>query len=165
MLLQVSKHHENEIDMKLKHSNRFAWQYLLACRHIFHLDSETKVLTEDRWHTYVALFEECGFEVYETMGHVLVELEERPQVGNIRVRSVLQLCELGERLNQQLYAIHDMVEDRIVEAEDREIVENWMGFVTLGLYRNRSVRRIKGDQATFDNSQQNNLRSCVWVRW
>jgi len=37
--------------------------------------------------------------------------------------------------------------------------------VTLGLYRNRSVERIKGNQATFDNSQRNNLRSCVWVRW
>jgi len=35
--------------------------------------------------------------------------------------------------------------------------------VTLGLSRNRSVRRIKGNQATFDNSQRNNLRSCVWV--
>jgi len=36
-------------------------------------------------------------------------------------------------------------------------------FVTLGLYYNRSVERIKGNQATFDNSQRNNLRSCVWV--
>jgi len=36
--------------------------------------------------------------------------------------------------------------------------------VTLGLDRNRSVERIKGNQATFDNSQRNNLRSCVWVR-
>ena len=35
--------------------------------------------------------------------------------------------------------------------------------VTLGLYRNRSVERIKGNQATFNNSQRNNLRSCVWV--
>jgi len=34
--------------------------------------------------------------------------------------------------------------------------------VTLGLYRDRSVERIKGNQATFDNSQRNNLRSCVW---
>jgi len=24
------------------------------------------------------------------------------------------------------------------------------------------VERIKGNQATFDNSQRNNLRSCVW---
>jgi len=37
--------------------------------------------------------------------------------------------------------------------------------VTLGLYCNQSVERIKGNQATFDNSQRNNLRSCVWVRW
>jgi len=35
--------------------------------------------------------------------------------------------------------------------------------VTLGLYRNWSVERIKGNQATFDNSQRNNLRSYVWV--
>ena len=51
-------------------------------------------------------------------------------MDNIRVRSVLQLRELGECLNQQLYAIHHMVEeDRIVEAEHWEIVENWVGFV------------------------------------
>jgi len=37
--------------------------------------------------------------------------------------------------------------------------------VTLWLYCNQSVVRIKGNQATFDNSQRNNLRSCVWVRW
>jgi len=35
--------------------------------------------------------------------------------------------------------------------------------VTLGLSRNRSAGRIKGNQATFDNSQRNNLRSCMWV--
>jgi len=34
-----------------------------------------------------------------------------------------------------------------------------------GVVSNRSVERIKGNQATFDNSQRNNLRSCVWVRW
>jgi len=37
------------------------------------------------------------------------------------------------------------------------------GGVTLGLSCNRSVGRINGNQATFDNSQRNNLRSCVWV--
>ena len=36
--------------------------------------------------------------------------------------------------------------------------------VTLGLSRNQSVRESKGNQATFDNSQRNNLRSCVWFR-
>ena len=37
--------------------------------------------------------------------------------------------------------------------------------VTLGLSGNQSVERIKGNQATFDNSQRNNLRSHVWFRW
>jgi len=41
----------------------------------------------------------------------------------------------------------------------------WWHGVTLGLSRNQSAARIKGNQATFDNSQRNNLRSCVWVRW
>jgi len=36
------------------------------------------------------------------------------------------------------------------------IVSHWCCLVT-------GVWRIKGDQATFNNSQQNNLRSCVWV--
>ena len=44
-------------------------------------------------------------------------------------------------------------------------VEENADTVTLGLSRNRSVGRVKGNQATFDNSQRNNLRSCVWGRW
>ena len=42
-------------------------------------------------------------------------------------------------------------------------VETRYPAVTLGLYRNWSVNGIKDNQATFDNSQRNNLRSCVWV--
>jgi len=40
-----------------------------------------------------------------------------------------------------------------------EIFDGPKPTVTLGLYRNRSARGIKGNQATFDNSQRNNLRS------
>ena len=35
--------------------------------------------------------------------------------------------------------------------------------VTLGWPCNQSTGGIKGNQATFDNSQRNNLRSYVWV--
>jgi len=109
--------------------NRFARQYFLPCRHIFHLDGETKVLTPERWQTYVSLFDECGFEVYETMGRVYVEVEER-QMDNVRIRSVLQLRELEERLRQQLYTVHDMIEEENIQEDDhRTIVENWMSFV------------------------------------
>jgi len=54
--------------------------------------------------------------------------------------------------------------EEAMRQEWQALLEN---HVTLGLYRNRSVERIKGNQATFDNSQRNNLRSCLWgfVEW
>jgi len=39
-----------------------------------------------------------GFEVYETMGRVHAEIEEGPQLDNIR-----------KRLRQQLYTVHGMM--------------------------------------------------------
>ena len=35
--------------------------------------------------------------------------------------------------------------------------------MTQGLSRTRVFGESKGNQATFDNSQRNNLRSCAWV--
>jgi hypothetical protein len=89
-------------------TNRFARKHLLPCRHIFHLDREVKILTSDRWQKYLSVFEESGFEVYETMGHVFVEGEEKQSVDTIRTRSVLQLRELEEGLRQPLYAVHEI---------------------------------------------------------
>ena len=57
----------------LKCNCHFTRQYFLPCNHIFHLDVEDKVLTPPVWKSYVNLFEEGGFEVYETMGWVDVE--------------------------------------------------------------------------------------------
>jgi len=48
---------------------------------------------------------------------------------------------------------------RVIQASNVRFDE----LVTLGLYRNQSVERIKGNQATFNNSRRNNLRSCMWV--
>jgi len=64
------------------------------------------------------------------MGRVSVEVEERQPTDNVRIRSVLQLRELDERLRQQLYTVHDMIEEENIQEEDhRTIVENWMSFV------------------------------------
>ena len=58
------------------HLNLVHWWFLLPCRHIFHLDSLTRVLTALHWETYISMFEKSGMEVYETMGTVWIE-EER----------------------------------------------------------------------------------------
>ncbi|KAF8428783.1 hypothetical protein EV426DRAFT_585900 [Tirmania nivea] len=50
-------------DENLRCHCKFHRQYLLPCRHIFHLDTEIKVLTPVQWKTYLMMFEECGMEV------------------------------------------------------------------------------------------------------
>lgn len=52
---------------------KFYRQYLLPCRHIFHLDTELKVLTTMQWKEYLMIFTECGMKVYETMDTVWIE--------------------------------------------------------------------------------------------
>ena len=65
----------------------------------------------------MSLFDECGFEVYETMRRVPVGIEENPVAVNIMMtRSVLRLHEWEERLRQQLYAVQEMAkEDHMTE--------------------------------------------------
>jgi hypothetical protein len=112
--------------------DRFARQYLLPCRHVFHLDSETKVLTAERWQSYLSLFDGRGFEVYETVpGRVSAETDaRRPPPDDVWIRSALHLRELGGRLRQQLNAIHDLIErENVREDHGRAIVDNWMDFV------------------------------------
>ena len=64
--------------IKTDGENRFARKYLLLCRHVLQLDVETKALTPERWQLYVSMFSESGFEVYETMGQVMVGEECSP---------------------------------------------------------------------------------------
>ena len=83
------------------------------------------MLTPDRWQTYASLFDECGFEVYETIGHVSVQMEEKKPIDSVRIRGILQLRELEERLRQQLYTVQDMMEENIQEEDHRAgVVEN-----------------------------------------
>ncbi|KAF8441166.1 hypothetical protein BGX38DRAFT_1272784 [Terfezia claveryi] len=62
-------------DENLRCRCKFYRQYLLPCRHIFHLDTEAKVLTPLQWEAYIGMFAECGMEVYETVETVWIEEE------------------------------------------------------------------------------------------
>ena len=87
-------------------------------------------MTPERWQLYVSMFSESGFEVYETMGQVMVDDECTLHVDSIRARSVLQLRELEERLRQQLYTIHEIIDEAKTETvEHGVIVDNWMHLV------------------------------------
>ncbi|RPB25091.1 hypothetical protein L211DRAFT_136936 [Terfezia boudieri ATCC MYA-4762] len=93
MLFDLSK----PVTENLRCHCKFHRQYLLPCRHIFHLDTQAKVLTPLQWEAYIGMFAECGMEVYETVGTVWVEEEgsgrnfERANIV-IRVRESLSRC-------------------------------------------------------------------------
>ena len=55
----------------------FAWRNLLPCHHIFHFDTESpvKILTSVHWQPYSLSFHESRFEVYETSGHIPMNLD------------------------------------------------------------------------------------------
>jgi len=70
---------------------KFYRQYLLPCRHIFHCDTEVKLLTAVQWEVYLMIFAECGMEVYETARTVWVE-EECPVDGISRGQTLSVVC-------------------------------------------------------------------------
>ena len=67
----------------------FRNRYLLPCKHIFHeqIYGYTKLLTANAWKIFQELFEENGFEVYESRELVMIgapeqtEEEKRQKIG------------------------------------------------------------------------------------
>ena len=87
----------SDFDENLQCHCQFHRQYLLPCRHIFHFDSDVKVLTPTWWAAYVDMFEDGGMEVYESSGMVWVELETCDRGGNKVNSFALRLREHMER--------------------------------------------------------------------
>ena len=94
---------------------KFHRQYLLPCRHIFHLDMEVKELTLVKWEHYVMMFTECEMEVYETSDSVWVELESAERKDNTASSLVLQLQKSMERFQQKIYAVQEAMEQISIE--------------------------------------------------
>ena len=79
-----------------------ARHYCLHCRHLFHSDIESKVLTPAVWESSIHMFDELGMVVYETIGRVAMgdgEQEAAPR-DNGRVEAILDLRVIEEQLRQ-----------------------------------------------------------------
>ena len=85
----------------------FARRYLLPCRHIFHLNTVTPILTAERWARCASMFAEGGMEVYESMGTVRVAGEV--MAGGGKEQGLLELREIEEQLHHQLHAVHEIL--------------------------------------------------------
>lgn len=85
----------------------FRHQYLLPCKHIFHEHMYgNKLLTADVWQTFRKIFEESGFEVYESRESFIeyVQTEQQKNAENRR----LAVAELTERIRDRYWCVEEM---------------------------------------------------------
>ena len=113
-------------DGTLKCNRKFHRQYLLPCRHIFHLDTVGKVLGVAQWEIYLSLFQESGMEVYETIGTIWVD-EESNKKNTQKMDDVIRVQASVERLKQQLYSVHETMDMKDIVQGQR--VNNWVNHV------------------------------------
>jgi len=107
---------------------KFYRQYLLPCRHIFHCDTEVKLLTAVQWEVYVMMFAECGMGVYDTARTLWVEEEGTGRRNIERANIVRRVRESFEQVQQQLYAAYELMDQ--LNLEDTYKVSEWRNELT-----------------------------------
>ena len=82
-------------------------RYLLPCKHIFHEHMYgNKLLTTDVWQMFRDMFEESGFEVYESRESFIeyVQTEQQESAENRR----LAVAELTERIRDRYWSVEEI---------------------------------------------------------
>jgi len=85
----------------------FRNQYLLPCKHIFyeHMYGNTKLLTTDVWKRFQEMFEESGFEIYESR-ELVIEFAQTEQQKEAEKRR-LTVTEITERVHDKYWRIEE----------------------------------------------------------
>ncbi|KAK9430936.1 hypothetical protein V1505DRAFT_278078, partial [Lipomyces doorenjongii] len=84
----------------------FYRQYLLPCRHIFLADVHYGILTPDHWETYSFMFDESGFEVYESVTNEYIHNGIYDEIGAPE-RRALTCKEILESLRTRYYELEE----------------------------------------------------------
>jgi hypothetical protein len=81
--------------------------YLLPCRHIFHehMFGQCKLLTASVWHSFQAMFEESGFEVYEHRERVTIPQHKPTQAEKDAEHLRVRVEEINERVRDTYFSI------------------------------------------------------------
>lgn len=84
----------------------FRNRYLLPCKHIFHEHLYgNKLLTIDVWRMFREMFEESGFEVYESRESFIEYVQTEQQKGAEHRR--LAVAELTERVRDRYWSVEE----------------------------------------------------------
>ena len=86
----------------------FRNRYLLPCKHIFHehMYGNVKLLTVDAWEAFQKMFEECGYEIYESRDSIIefVQTKQQKEAEDRR----LTVAELTERIRDRYWSVEEM---------------------------------------------------------
>jgi hypothetical protein len=87
----------------------FRTQYLLPCKHIFHehMYGITKLLTADAWQMFQEIFEESGFEIYQSRELVMVENSEQTEEERRAEKRRLGVYEIIEKLRDKYFQVEE----------------------------------------------------------
>ena len=94
----------------------FRNRYLLLCRHIFHehIYGSIRLLTVDAWKAFQGMFEECGYEIYESRESI-IEFAQTKQLREAEDRR-LTVVELTERIRDRYWSVEEMGDVEKTEA-------------------------------------------------
>ena len=93
----------------------FRNRFLLPCKHIFHehMYGSVELLTTQVWELFQRMFEESGFEIYESRELVMVEQTEQQKEAESRK---LTVNELTERIRDGYWRVEERGDVKRTEA-------------------------------------------------
>ena len=102
----------------------FYRQYQLPCRHLWHYELVFSSFQENDWNNWAELFEDGGFEIYETTTKINVSHNEDDDIEGPD-RHVLQMWEVLEHIKDKYYEIAEHTAEWTVEERNPKI-ERWL---------------------------------------
>lgn len=105
----------------------FYRQYQLPCKHLWHYNILFDSFHDDDWTRWAELFEDGGFEVYETTGKVHVD-DGNHDVMEGPDRHMLEVREVLDHVKDKYYEMAEYTAEWTAE-EQNPIIERWISWL------------------------------------
>ena len=119
----------------------FYRQYQFSCKHLWHYELVFNSFQEIDWINWIDLFEDEGFEIYETTIKINVERQENCIDGSNR--HMLKIRKVLNHIKKKYYEIAEHTANWIVEKRNSKIRQwiDWLNKLT------NSIKRQKAEKA------------------
>ena len=107
---------------------QFFRKYRLPCRHIFYADTIwSGTITEDHWKQFAWLFDESGFEIYETWASIDCPDDVFDEEMGVPARRKLAMWEVLEQVRVNFFGLEEALVSQELALEDvNKLMEGWI---------------------------------------